>query len=458
MRTWPDDNGDAIERHVQQLRPRNRSTIRVYRCILLGFQQFVQQCNDFTAISPATIEAWLHNRANCWPMHLVLHRARIVDRFLDYLASERSIPGNPLEQLRVRYGQRAGAPIMRALLAADSAQALEAQRPWPRFASFLGNFMREHIERMQVLGHRYATETARFLRFDRFLQRRLDLADQPLAVLLQQWSAESPTLNHASECQQVGRSLAKAWQRIDPSVELPKVDRRLSRLLVRQRRRPYIYTPQEVCRLLDTARAFACPRSPLRPLTLYTMIVLAYCAGLRLGEFVRLTLDDVHLDTGEIAIRETKFFKSRTLPLTDSVMAALRDYLEARRRAGASQDGSSGLFWRGPDPAASYSYVMAEHLLVSVLRRAGLKPEKGCVGPRIHDLRHAFVVNRMLAWYREGINPQARLPYLATYLGHKDINSTLVYLTVTQELLQQASERFRAYAAHSLHAAEGGSQ
>ncbi len=458
MRTWPDDNGDAIERHIRQLRPRNRGTIRVYRCILLGFQQFVQQFNGSATISPDMIAAWLRTRAKCWPTHLVLHRARIVDRFLDYLASEGSIPGNPLEQLRVLYDQRSGAPIMRALLAADSAQALEAQRPLSRFASFLGSFMREHVERMQVLGHRYGTETARFLRFDRFLQCRLDLADQPLAVLLQQWAAESPTLSRACECQQVGRSLAKAWQRIDPSVELPKVDRRLSRLLVQQRRRPYIYTPQEVCRLLDTARAFASPRSPLRPLTLYTMIVLAYCAGLRLGEFVRLTLDDVHLDTGEIAICQTKFFKSRTLPLSDTVMAALRDYLDARRLAGASQDGSSRLFWRGPDTAASYSYVTAEQLLVSVLRRAGLKPEKGRLGPRIHDLRHAFVVNRMLAWYQEGINPQARLPYLATYLGHKDINSTLVYLTVTQELLQQASERFRAFAAHSLHAAQGGFQ
>ena len=69
-----------------------------------------------------------------------------------------------------------------------------------------------------------------------------------------------------------------------------------------------------------------------------------------------------------------------------------------------------------------------------------------------------MVVNRMLTWYRQGVNPQARLPYLATYLGHKDINSTLVYLTVTQELLQQASERFRAFAEHGLHFVEGASQ
>lgn len=95
---------------------------------------------------------------------------------------------------------------------------------------------------------------------------------------------------------------------------------------------------------------------------------------------------------------------------------------------------------------------MAEKLLVKVMRTAGLKPGSGRVGPRIHDLRHSFVANRMLTWYREGINPQQRLPYLATYLGHKDIHSTLVYLTVTQELLQQASERFRDFGAHALHA------
>ena len=98
MRTWPADNSDAIERHIQQLRPRNRGTFRVYRCILLGFQQFVQQCDDSAAFGQVTIEAWLHNLAKCWSMHLVLHRARIVDRFLDFLASE----GSTLASARVR--------------------------------------------------------------------------------------------------------------------------------------------------------------------------------------------------------------------------------------------------------------------------------------------------------------------------------------------------------------------
>jgi integrase len=81
--------------------------------------------------------------------------------------------------------------------------------------------------------------------------------------------------------------------------------------------------------------------------------------------------------------------------------------------------------------------------LIEILRRAGLKPATGRIGPRIHDLRHTMVGHRMRDWYREGINPQSKLPYLATYLGHKDIRSTLVYLNITPELLHAASERFR---------------
>lgn len=454
MSRWPDDDGEAIQRHVKQLRLRNRITGKVYRCILTGFQRFVQQRGCASSVSRTILETWLKERASHWRIHLVLHRARIVDRFLDFLAAEGSIERNPLAQLRVDYDLRWGTPIVRALLAVDPSQALQTLRPLPRFASPLGGLMREHIERMRTLGYRYDTQAARLLRLDRFLQGRSDLDQQPLAILLQQWKAEVPTLRHAWECEQVGHHLARAWKRFDPRISIPKSDRRLSRQIAQQQRRPYLYTPQEVRLLLDTARAFPSPRAPLRPLTVYTMLVFAYCAGLRLGELVRLDLGDVDLGDGTITIRQTKFFKSRILPLTDSVMAAVREYLDARRSAGAPQDDSSALFWH-VQGGKRYSRVMTEHLLISVLRRAGLKPERGRVGPRVHDLRHAFVVQRMLAWYREGVNPQDRLPYLATYLGHKDISSTLVYLTVTQELLQQASERFRTFATHHLHLDEG---
>ena len=115
--------------------------------------------------------------------------------------------------------------------------------------------------------------------------------------------------------------------------------------------------------------------------------------------------------------------------------------------AGASASADSPLFWHNKN---GYAYITANHLLRRVLRKAGLKPKPGRVGPRIHDLRHSFVVHRMLAWYREDVNVQAKLPYLWTYLGHRDLHSTLIYLTITQELLQQASERFRKLGASLL--------
>ena len=209
---------------------------------------------------------------------------------------------------------------------------------------------------------------------------------------------------------------------------------------------------EEIRRLLDIARRYPSPRSPLRPLTLYTMLAVGYCAGLRVGEIARLNLGDVDLEAGTITIRETKFFKSRILPLAGSVVAALRKYLEARRRAGGPQDSASGLFWHDQG-AQRYGREAIAWLFVDILRRAALKPPRGKNGPRVHDLRHSMVVNRILAWYRAGIKD--RLPFLATYLGHRDINSTLVYITVTQDLLQEAGERFRALGARCLQVAEG---
>ena len=113
----------------------------------------------------------------------------------------------------------------------------------------------------------------------------------------------------------------------------------------------------------------------------------------------------------------------------------------------------SSLFWNKRQP---YSYIWTEGMLRLVIRRAGLNKCAGRGGPRVHDLRHTFVVHRMTEWYRQGINPQDRLPYLATYLGHRDINSTIIYITITQELLQQASTRFRSSSAEVMSAIQRG--
>ena len=114
----------------------------------------------------------------------------------------------------------------------------------------------------------------------------------------------------------LGRVLAKALNRRGIPTVAPERDRMLVQEMLRKRCRPYIYTEDEVRLLLETARDYPSPKAPLRPLTLYTMLVLGYCAGLRIGEIVGLELKDIDLTAGTIEIRDTKFFKSRLLPLS----------------------------------------------------------------------------------------------------------------------------------------------
>ena len=223
----------------------------------------------------------------------------------------------------------------------------------------------------------------------------------------------------------------------------------VKREALRRRCRPYIFTVEEIERLLAAALRFPSPKAPLRPLTLYTMFVLAYCAGLRMGEIVRLRVRDIRLDEQALDIRDTKFFKSRRLPLSATAMAVLHRYLEARRKAGIPTAPDTLLFWH---QKGGYAYITADQLLRRVLRFAGLKTGTGRIGPRVHDVRHSFVVHRMTEWYRQGIDPQAKLPYLWTYLGHHSLHSSLVYMTITQELLHHANDRFHAVAASALRA------
>jgi integrase/recombinase XerD len=440
-----------VDGFLRLQRFRNQTSRRVYACILRGFQRFIMEHANGPHPTAVIVKQWLDDRILQWPLHIVCHRARVVDRFLEWMVDCGAVPINPFAEWRKQY-RRGVAPIVRALVSDDSV-ALKRLCSLPRYGSFLGSLMREHVERMRSVGYRYTVQECALLRFDRFLQGRPDLTAAPLRKLLDDWRAYNPRPQHVLEVYRVGRALSKAMHRLDPAVPILPVDADASRRVKQIHRRPYIYTEAEIVRLLEVTKTFESRLAPLRALSLYTMILLVYCAGLRIGELVRLTLGDLDLENDVIEIRGTKFFKSRRLPLAPSVIVAVKKYLAARTKCGASLDPTSDLIWNDAR-GGGYSRGGAYDLIVAALRRSGLKPAKGRVGPRIHDLRHAMVCNRMQAWYREGINPQSRLPYLATYLGHKNINSTLVYLTVTQELMRDANERSRVYAASALSSTE----
>jgi integrase/recombinase XerD len=205
--------------------------------------------------------------------------------------------------------------------------------------------------------------------------------------------------------------------------------------------RPHIYSDAEIHGLIEGAARLTPPRS-LRPQTYRTLLSLLYCTGMRISEALKLTLTDVDLEDGILYVRESKFHKSRAVPLHSTAVEGLRSYRRARDVRGHRMDGEAPFFvneWRRP---LSYPVVCATFLQIA--RRAGIRPPAGQRGPRIHDLRHTFATRRLLAWYRDGNDVQARLPLLTTYLGHVSIRSTQVYLEVSAELLQEAATRFLA--------------
>jgi integrase len=453
MKALPAIEEDYVRRFIDSLGLGNRDAAKTYREIARHLLRFVRQRYGRMNLSRRALVAWMKERRRHCALDRVEERAQMANRFLDWLKRNRHISRNSFEELRSQYGGRL-APIVRALLSQEPQRALEKLRPMPAFASTLGPLMREHLDMIRSLGYRYEHAEGKLRRFDRFLQGRPDLIGKLLPEMIVAWRQAGTTLHHALEAQQCGRMLSKAQARHDPTAVIIPSDPQLGRRWRASHRRPYIYTEQEVIKLLETARQLPSRVYPLRPWSAHTMLLVAYCAGLRIQEVANLNLGDVDLTDGTLEICNSKFFRSRRLPLPPGVVKALRDYIEERRKAGAPVDPEAGLFWHTLR-CKRYSKKAAQELLVTLLRRSGIKSGRGRTGPRVHDMRHAMVCNRMLGWYRHGINPQSHLAHLSTFMGHTDIQYTLTYLTVMPELLQLASERFRRHAAHVLRNTEG---
>ncbi len=451
MDRWPDSDGAAIDRYLATQHWRHPSTRRVYGLALRAFQRFSDARQTRAGVAEGTLVEWVERQAQVLSTVVLCNRMTQLNRFLDDLVQRGSLAANPFAALQSRHSIPHIGPLVRALAAPDRARALAAARVPVHWGSPLGPMLREHVETMQTLGYRYQAQEGRLRQFDRFLQDRPELSGCDLATLMDAFRGDRPTSEHLWASERLASDLSYAWSRAQPAVSRHRLDRALRRRLDRDRRRPHVYSPEEIERLLTAALAAPAPRSPLVPATTFTMVALAYSAGLRIGEIVRLLLEDVRLEEGVLLIRNSKFFKSRRIPLHPTAIAALRRYLSQRQASGADQHPSAPLFWQEAR-FGGYSRAGAQDLVIGALRRAALKPARGKRGPRIHDLRHTFVVHRLLAWYREGRSPEPLLPFLATYLGHRSIHSTLIYITVTRELMAEASERFRAVGAAHLRA------
>lgn len=221
------------------------------------------------------------------------------------------------------------------------------------------------------------------------------------------------------------------------------------------RARPYV-TPvilgdRHIARLLAAVGAREpSPRSPLWPATMRLALVLLYTTGLRLGELQRLNLGDIEDDGGLLRVRESKFHKSRLLPLSASTRAELLAYVDRRTAGRLAAPPAAALLCRSSGGRLTrYSISGLQQGLNRLLQVAALSGELP-LRPRIHDLRHSFAVQALARWYRNGDDVQAQLPKLAMYMGHVSIESTAHYLHWTDEIAALASERFGRHFASTI--------
>ncbi len=261
-------------------------------------------------------------------------------------------------------------------------------------------------------------------------------AKQPSTAARVWWSVRLSTV----------RAFARYLSALDPATEVPP-----SGLLPAQSHRvvPYIYTQDDIAKLLAAAGRLPTAH---RVDTYQTLIGLVAVTGMREGEAVRLDRDDVDLEQGLLTIRNSKFGKSRQIPVHPSTVAALAGYAERRDSRRPRPDGRRNR--HAPNSASFFTSTTGTRLLrdnVStvfsrLVLEAGLADSDHHRRPRLHDLRHGFAVNTLIGWYRQGLDVEQRLPLLSTYLGHVAPKSTYWYLSAVPELLELIADRVDAMA------------
>jgi integrase/recombinase XerD len=319
------------------------------------------------------------------------------------------------------------------------------------FRSSLAFRLQTFLETRRAAGRHDVDTQKTLIYLDRFLMSELKPGKPITREIVEHWLKSMEHLSTGTRINRMSilRQFCLYLSHFDPRTCI--VYR--SYLPRRTRPAPHIFTLNEVREIMAAARRIG-PTKSLRPLVFSTLFGLLYSTGLRIGEALKLTIGDVDLKRRLIHVREAKFKKSRYVPISQSAADRLAGYLQRRRNAGFSASSNSPVFV-GPG-GRKYGKSTIAVVFLEIVRKIGIRGPTGQRGPRIHDFRHTFAVNRLLAWHREGANLFAKLPLLSTYLGHTTLAGTEVYLHATAELLESVGKRFHSHFAIPVHSRKQG--
>lgn len=298
--------------------------------------------------------------------------------------------------------------------------------------SELGQALQDYLRLRRSLGHKMAEAGWLLPDFVDFLDERGQTRVTVAAALAWMKEREGEVVTTVSPRRITAvRGFARYLSGIDPATEVPP----LGLVPHRQRwRQPFLYSDTDVTAIMTAAETLG---PPLRAATYRTLVGLLAAAGLRVGEAINLDHDDIDWAEGVLRIRETKFGKSRLVPLQPSTVNALREYDTSRTRA-VPRPKDPAFFISRTARRLIYAVVAPTFRQLVTTARIGTNAPHP---PRLHDLRHSFAIRTLLTWYRAGLDVQAKMPSLSTYLGHREPASTYWYLSAAPELLSLAAAR-----------------
>lgn len=303
----------------------------------------------------------------------------------------------------------------------------------------LENQLECYLELRRALGFKMLIEGRLLHDFLAFLQGRT-MAESLIAQAAVEWASSRGGSKYQAGRLSVARCFLAHLRAHLPGIQVPSPGMIPSGV----RPTPYIYSEAQIAALMREASALG-PTGSLRPHTYATLIGLLVSCGVRPGEAVRLRDADVEMKATppRLVIRETKFRKSRLVPVDSSTADALRTYASTRKRLGYDDLCQTFFISESGGPLA-YSTVGATFL--KIVRRLGIHGTASSHGPNLRCLRHTFAVRRLLNWYSQGMDVNKLLPNLSVYLGHAKPQNTYWYLTATPDLLAKAGSRFESYA------------
>lgn len=309
------------------------------------------------------------------------------------------------------------------------------------FRSKLAPAITRYLELNFALGKRYKHELTTFTALDRFLSRLPRTAQDLTAETFHDWCREQSRLTPGVRRNRMFmiQRFCRYCRRTEPDCFIPD-----SVLFPRRSQTvtPYIFSETEVAQLMRATTGLQRPScSPLRPEVVRLAIVLLYTTGLRIGELLRLVVGDFDPGKGTLLVRNSKFHKSRIIPLRQDVIHELERYLHLRRKLHFPVYSDTPFIWNQRRGGKAYSAWGLQCSLWAVFDVCNIRARSGR-WPRVHDFRHSCAVNALIRWYRSQADVRTKLPFLAAFLGHVSISSTYRYLHFVEPLRALASQRF----------------